>query len=72
MTTIQDRRTKSARQRQAAHTRAVARDLAMARPFQIPLCARCGTGLCDRAGNPRWDVVGDMRLVCLGGCKAIP
>lgn len=39
------------------------------RPFQIPPCARCGALLADVHGNPRWDVVGKLTLVCLGGCR---
>lgn len=38
------------------------------RPFVTPGCARCGAPLCDRAGNPRWEIVGQLTLVCLGGC----
>ncbi|AGL19520.1 hypothetical protein [Actinoplanes sp. N902-109] len=41
------------------------------RPFQIPRCASCQAGLCDSAGNPRWDVLSGMRLVCLG-CRRRP
>lgn len=38
-------------------------------PFQIPPCARCGDLLADPYGNPRWDVVGKLTFVCLGGCR---
>lgn len=41
------------------------------RPFQIPPCARCGDLLADTRGNPRWDVVGQLTLVCLGGCRRL-
>jgi hypothetical protein len=39
------------------------------RVFQCPPCARCGAQLADGDGNPRWDVVGRLTLVCLGGCR---
>ena len=38
------------------------------RPFFGFLCGRCGVLLVDQQGNPRWDVVGRLTLVCLGGC----
>ena len=41
------------------------------RPFVAPDCPRCGTKLADRHGNPRWDVVGQLTFICLGGC-AVP
>lgn len=38
------------------------------RPFVAPPCARCGTRLADAHGNPKWDVIGLLTFVCLGGC----
>jgi hypothetical protein len=40
------------------------------RPFVAPDCPRCGTRLADRHGNPRWEVVGQLTFVCLGGCPS--
>lgn len=47
--------------------KATARDLGVP-VFHIPPCARCGDLLADANGNPRWDVVDRLTLVCLGGC----
>lgn len=58
-----------ARRRAAARKRDIARDIAAAKPFHVPHCARCGVRLMDGKGNPRWDVVHDVRFVCLGGCR---
>lgn len=38
------------------------------RPFVAPPCARCGASLTDTVGNPRWEIVGQLTFVCLGGC----
>lgn len=54
--------------RAAERKQALARDIAAARPFVAPPCARCKTPLMDAAGNPRWDVIGRLTFVCLGGC----
>lgn len=48
---------------------ATARDLGVP-VFRIPPCALCGAFLADQHGNPRWDVVGQLTLVCLGGCRS--
>lgn len=37
-------------------------------PFVAPPCARCGRPLCNRAGQPRWDIVWPLAFVCLGSC----
>lgn len=39
------------------------------RPFLIPGCARCGARLADQHGNPRWEIVGKLAFICLGGCR---
>lgn len=39
------------------------------RPFVAPGCARCRAPLADEHGNPRWEVVGKLTFVCLGGCR---
>lgn len=71
MTAIRDRRTPGARRRAAARQRDIARDIAVARPFQAPPCAHCGVRLCDGEGNPRWDIVGTLTFVCLGECPRL-
>ena len=38
------------------------------KPFVAPPCARCGARLCDAKGNPRWEIIGKLTFVCLGGC----
>lgn len=68
MTTTQDRQRQSARWREVERKRALARDIAAARPFVAPPCARCKAPLMDADGNPRWDVIGRLTFVCLGGC----
>lgn len=46
---------------------------ATARDFGVPVfygfrCERCGAGLHDDAGRPRWDIAWPFALVCAGGC----
>lgn len=69
MTATRDRRTAETVQRESARKRDIARDIAAARPFQVPSCGRCGVRLWDSKGNPRWEVTFDVVLVCLGGCR---
>lgn len=38
------------------------------RPFVTPNCPRCGTPLQDANGEPRWEIIGRLTFVCLGGC----
>jgi hypothetical protein len=38
------------------------------RPFAIPQCGWCKAALVDEQGRPRWEVVGRLTFVCLGGC----
>jgi hypothetical protein len=45
---------------------------AASRPFVPPPCARCKAPLQDAAGNPRWDIQGQLTFVCLGGCRPAP
>lgn len=48
------------------------RELALpTRPFVPPPCARCNAALQDWHGNPRWDIVGQLTFVCLGGCTPV-
>lgn len=54
--------------RAAERKQALAREIAAARPFVPPPCARCKAPLMDAKGNPRWDVIGRLTFVCLGGC----
>jgi hypothetical protein len=54
--------------REAIRKQDIARAVASARPFYIPPCSRCRAPLGDSKGNPRWDIVGRLKFVCLGGC----
>jgi hypothetical protein len=39
------------------------------RPFAIPRCGWCEAPLADDQRRPRWEVVGHLTFVCLGGCR---